>query len=443
MQCSLLTIGDELLIGQVLNSNVTWMSSQLTDINCTVTHHLTVGDQKNEINEALDYLKKKSDVIIIGGGLGPTHDDLTMEALSEYFEIPLIYDEDWIQKVDAYFKTRNRVMSENNKKQGYLLKSANRIDNSCGTAAGQHFFIKTGDREIELFVVPGVPFEMKSMMEDYILPKLSQKTILVGEKILRSTLLTTGIGESLLAEKCAPFVQKIKSLPEISLAFLPSSTQVRLRLQTVTRTIDDEVEFQKLVEELKTYCGKDFFGFEPETIDTVINTHLHWDHVGGNTVDEGGLVVPSMPNARYLAQRGELEHGREQHQRDAISYRPVNYDPLLESGRMHLLAGDAEVLPGLQLTVVPGHNRTMMIVTLRSGGQTWCHLADLVQFGASVTPTWVSGFDLFPLEAIDNKDRILTRAASEGWWCSFGHDPAINFAQVETKDGKWRTINNM
>ena len=184
-------------------------------------------------------------------------------------------------------------------------------------------------------------------------------------------------------------------------------------------------------------------GFEPETIDTVINTHLHWDHVGGNTVDEGGLVVPSMPNARYLAQRGELEHGREQHQRDAISYRPVNYDPLLESGRMHLLDGDAEVLPGLQLTVVPGHNRHMMIVTLRSGGQTWCHLADLVQFGASVTPTWVSGFDLFPLEAIDNKDRILTRAANEGWWCSFGHDPAINFAQVETKDGKWRTINNM
>ncbi len=184
-------------------------------------------------------------------------------------------------------------------------------------------------------------------------------------------------------------------------------------------------------------------GFEPETFDTVINTHLHWDHVGGNTVDEGGIVVASMPNARYLTQRGELAHAREQHPRDAISYRSVNYDPLLEAGRMHLLDGDFEVLPGLQLNVVPGHNRDMMTVTVRSRGKTWCHLADLAQFASSITPTWVSGFDLFPLEVIDNKTRILTQAAREGWWCSFGHDPLISFAQAETKDGKWRTINSL
>ena len=82
-------------------------------------------------------------------------------------------------------------------------------------------------------------------------------------------------------------------------------------------------------------------------------------------------------------------------------------------------------------------------VTVRSGGKTWCHLADLAQFASSITPTWVSGFDLFPLEVIDNKTRILTQAAREGWWCSFGHDPLISFAQAETKDGKWRTINSL
>lgn len=184
-------------------------------------------------------------------------------------------------------------------------------------------------------------------------------------------------------------------------------------------------------------------GFAPETIDTVINTHLHWDHVGGNTVDEGGRVVASMPNARYLTQRGELEHGRSQHLRDAVSYRAVNYEPLLEQGRMTLLDGDAEILPGLQLTVVPGHNRHMMTVTLRSGNQTWCHLADLAQFAASVTPTWVSGFDLFPLEVIDNRLRIFTQAAAEGWWCSFGHDPLISFAQLDVREGKWKTINHL
>ena len=274
MQGSLLTIGDELLIGQVLNSNVQWMSEKLTDINCTVSHHLTVGDKKAEINKALDYLTTSSNFIIIGGGLGPTHDDLTIEALSEYFNIPLFYDEDWIQRVDAYFKSRNRVMSENNKKQGYLLKTATRIDNDCGTAAGQHFTTNTNSRSIEIFVVPGVPHEMKSMMEKYILPSISKKTLVAGEKILKSTLLTTGLGESLLAERCDPFVQKIKSMPSYSLAFLPSSTQVRLRLQTIAKTQGEEVQFQNLVDELRVFCGKDFFGFEPTTLEKNIVEHL-------------------------------------------------------------------------------------------------------------------------------------------------------------------------
>lgn len=179
-------------------------------------------------------------------------------------------------------------------------------------------------------------------------------------------------------------------------------------------------------------------GFAPDTFDLVINTHLHWDHAGGNTVGEGANVEPAFPNARYLTQRGELEHAREQHPRDAVSYRPINYEPLLQSGQMYLLDGDSEVVPGLELIVTPGHNRTMMIVQLRSKGQTWCHFADLVQFAANVTPTWVSGFDLFPLEGIDNKTRLLGQAAAEDWWCSFGHDPASAFAKVEVQEGKWR-----
>ena len=179
-------------------------------------------------------------------------------------------------------------------------------------------------------------------------------------------------------------------------------------------------------------------GFEPESIDLVINTHLHWDHCGGNTVDEGDRVLPAFPKARYVTQRGELEHAREQHPRDAVSYRSVNYEHLVESGVMHLLDGDGEVAPCVEVRVAPGHNRDMMIVLVRCGGQTWCHFADLVEYASQLAPTWVSAFDLFPLQTIANKTELLGRAAAEGWWCSFGHDPRINFAKIEVTEGKWR-----
>lgn len=179
-------------------------------------------------------------------------------------------------------------------------------------------------------------------------------------------------------------------------------------------------------------------GFEPGSIDLVVNTHLHWDHCGGNTLDTPEGVLPAMPNAIYLTQRNELAHAREQHPRDAVSYRAVNYEPLVEAGRLQLLDGDAEVAPGVEVRVAPGHNRDMMVVLVRSRGETWCHLADLVQYTSQVTPTWVSAFDLFPLETIANRTQLLERAAEEGWWCSFGHDPVAAFAKIEVVEGKWQ-----
>lgn len=178
--------------------------------------------------------------------------------------------------------------------------------------------------------------------------------------------------------------------------------------------------------------------FAPDSIDIVINTHLHWDHCGGNTVDHGAHAAPSLPRARYFTQRGELEHAREQHPRDAVSYRAINYEPLIESGRMYLLDGDAEVAPGVELRVTPGHTRDMMIVLVRSHGETWCHFADLLPFAAQLTPTWVSAFDLFPLQTIAGKTQLLSQAAAESWWCSFAHDPRVSFAKIEAAEGKWR-----
>jgi nicotinamide-nucleotide amidase len=271
---SLLTIGDELLIGQVLNSNAQWIGEQLTWVGAKLQHHLTVGDREADILDALAFLEPRSDVILIGGGLGPTHDDITLDVLAKFCKTTLVFDSDWIQKVEAYFKSRNRTMSENNKKQAMLLKGATRIDNDCGTAAGQ--WVQHG--RVDFYVFPGVPHEMKSMMNRFVLPKLSERVRSNGQRIYHKTLLTTGMGESALALKCEPFVQKIASMPEMSLAFLPNSSTVRLRLMMATNDkggTDPEAskaksQFDSLCEELVGYCGNDFFGFEPETLEGII-----------------------------------------------------------------------------------------------------------------------------------------------------------------------------
>jgi glyoxylase-like metal-dependent hydrolase (beta-lactamase superfamily II) len=179
---------------------------------------------------------------------------------------------------------------------------------------------------------------------------------------------------------------------------------------------------------------------DPDSIDLVINTHLHWDHCSGNTVDRDGHTFPAFPQARYLTQRGEVEHAREQHPRDRVSYLAVNYEPLIASGRMHLIDGDTEVAPGVDVQVAPGHNRDMMVVFIRSRGETLCHLADLCPYACQITPTWVAGFDLFPLETIASKQSLLTRAAREAWWLSFGHDPLVQFARIAESGGKWRLV---
>jgi nicotinamide-nucleotide amidase len=229
-----------------------------------------VGDREAEIKEALHLLLNKSDVLIIGGGLGPTHDDITMGVLSHYFKIPLEHDPIWMKEVEKIFSHRKRAMTENNKKQALLLKGATRIDNDCGTAAGQYF----EEGRTSVFVVPGVPHEMKSMLERFILPRLQSRLLQGNEKIKKATLLTTGMGESALAERLDPFVKKIASIPGLTLAFLPNLATVRLRLQMKTHSPEEEIRFDSLVEELRLACGVDYFGMEPYSIEEQVMRNL-------------------------------------------------------------------------------------------------------------------------------------------------------------------------
>jgi glyoxylase-like metal-dependent hydrolase (beta-lactamase superfamily II) len=171
-------------------------------------------------------------------------------------------------------------------------------------------------------------------------------------------------------------------------------------------------------------------GFDPRSIDTVINSHLHWDHCGGNTILDGGGARPAFPGARYFASRGEWEHAHERLSRDAVSYNDLNYDPLVASGQMTLVDDDCEVAPGIRMRRAPGHNRDMCVITVASGGETFCFFSDLVPTAAHTQPTWMLSFDLYPLQTIENKHLWMGAAADRNWICGFSHEVEMNFARI-------------
>jgi glyoxylase-like metal-dependent hydrolase (beta-lactamase superfamily II) len=172
-------------------------------------------------------------------------------------------------------------------------------------------------------------------------------------------------------------------------------------------------------------------GVSPEEIDVIINSHLHFDHCGWNTVRHGGQIVPTFPKATYYAPEGEWLHGHKPLERDAISYIGENYDPLVESGQMKLLCGDQEIVPGVSVRVFPGHTETMQAIILQSGGKTACYISDLIPTTAHLDLTWGMAFDLFPVQTIESKKKYYAQAIPEKWLTMFTHDPQLLWGYVE------------
>jgi glyoxylase-like metal-dependent hydrolase (beta-lactamase superfamily II) len=177
-------------------------------------------------------------------------------------------------------------------------------------------------------------------------------------------------------------------------------------------------------------------GIGTEEVDVVINTHLHFDHCGWNTTrTKDGSIVPTFPNARYFVQRGEVEHGHLQLERDAVSYISDNYDPLIANGQMTLIeppSGQMEIVPGVSVEAFPGHTAQMMAVMLDSGGRRACYISDLIPTTAHLDATWVMGYDLFPLTCIEQRKRFLSRAIPEQWLVLFTHDHHYPMGYLET-----------
>jgi glyoxylase-like metal-dependent hydrolase (beta-lactamase superfamily II) len=180
-------------------------------------------------------------------------------------------------------------------------------------------------------------------------------------------------------------------------------------------------------------------GVSPDEIDIVINTHLHFDHCGHNTYYKDGKAVPTFPRARYFAPEGEVLHGRTRNPRDYVSYIPENYEGLIADGQMELLNGAREIVPGISVEPFPGHTRTMMAVTIRSGGKTACYISDLIPSTHHLDLVWGMGYDLFPLEVIESRRRFYERAVPEQWLVVFTHDHETPLAYIEAgkSEGKY------
>ena len=177
-------------------------------------------------------------------------------------------------------------------------------------------------------------------------------------------------------------------------------------------------------------------GAAPEDIDIVINSHLHFDHCGWNTIYKNRVALPTFPKAKYYAPLGEWKHGSLQLERDRVSYISDNYDPLIRSGQMQLLEGDSEIIPGISTAVYPGHTRNMMAVFVRSGGKTACYISDLIPTTWHLDLTWVMAYDLFPLEVIESRKRYYSKAIPEQWLTVFTHDPEIPWVYPAQEGGK-------
>jgi nicotinamide-nucleotide amidase len=263
----LLTIGDELLYGQILDTNSQWMSVALNDAGIKVTHKTTVGDRADDILKAFAAAEKRVDILLITGGLGPTSDDLTKPCLAKYFGCALKIHEEALAEVTEFFRSRGRDLTEVNRQQAALPECCEKITNRVGTAAGMWF-----ERNKKVFVsMPGVPHEMKIMMSEIIIPKLKQnfKTPSIYHHVIR----TIGIGESFLAEKISEWEN---ALPEhIKLAYLPGLGEVRLRLTGIGDSLDGlREETDTLTTELTGLVGEYIYGYGEEPIEAAVGKML-------------------------------------------------------------------------------------------------------------------------------------------------------------------------
>jgi len=294
MKSEIITIGDELLIGQVVDTNSAWMAQELNKIGITVNRINSIADNHDQIIQTLHEISERADVIFITGGLGPTRDDITKVALCDYFDSPLVFDQTSFENIQRIFNLRGYTMTEVNRKQAEIPACAEALQNIHGTAPGM-LFRQKGKL---YFSMPGVPFEMKALMTDHVLPMIKS---LSKQVILHKTILTQGVGESFLADKIKDWESALP--PHIKLAYLPQPGLVRLRLSSTgpSREILQK-ELDEKVALLYTLIDEYIFGEDDDNLETVIGNILKDQNLTLSTAESctGGYIahlITSIPGS--------------------------------------------------------------------------------------------------------------------------------------------------
>ncbi|MCH7402156.1 competence/damage-inducible protein A [Belliella kenyensis] len=267
IKAEIIAIGDELLYGQIIDTNSHWISQELTKIGVRVIQRTTVGDQEGSILKAFEEAEKRADIILMTGGLGPTNDDLTKPLLAKYFECEIALVPEALEAVRSFFEKRGRELTPLNELQAHLPTKCTYVPNEVGTAPGM-WFEEHGKQWMSM---PGVPHEMKKLMEDFVLPKIkaTHKLPIIYHKVIK----TVGIGESWLADLIKHWEA---GLPDhIRLAYLPSLGQVKLRLTAFGEDYDElQADVETQIDLVKPLIDKYIFGYNSETLEEAVGRLL-------------------------------------------------------------------------------------------------------------------------------------------------------------------------
>lgn len=305
MLAEIISIGDELLLGQTINTNATWISEKLALIGINTLQVTTIADDHEQIKEAVGLALKKVDLVLITGGLGPTKDDITKIALAEFFNTKLEINEEVLAKVVDYFESRGREVLQVNKDQALLPVAAEMIPNELGTASGMWF----SEEEKIVISMPGVPYEMEGMMTDIILPRLLDD----NSNLYYSMVYTQGIGESSLAELIAPWEERIER-SGLKLAYLPSPGIVKLR---ITSLDGDHILVDEICRDLKKNFPKIVYSLNTPSLSKVVGEILKYGSSTIGTVESctaGSLsaLITSIPGSSAYFMGSLITYSNEQ-----------------------------------------------------------------------------------------------------------------------------------